>query len=79
MQSISDSLLFLQALLEHNAKVYLAARSRERAEAAIQDLQKQTGKTAIFLELDMSSLASVRKAAEEFMRYSLLVGVLAAN
>ena len=30
-------------------------------------LKEQTGKEAIFLELDLSSLASVRKAAEEFL------------
>ena len=54
-------------LLQHNAKVYLAARSRARAEAASADLKAETGKEAIFLELDLSSLASVRKAAEEFL------------
>lgn len=44
----------------------MASRSRERAEAAIVKLNSETGKEAIFLELDLSSLASVRKAAEEF-------------
>ena len=53
--------------MEHNAKVYLAARSRAKAEAAIAELKSATGKEAIFLELDLSSLASVRKAAEEFL------------
>lgn len=58
----------MQALLQHNAKVYLASRSRQRGEAAIQDLVTETGKQAIFLELDLGSLASVRRAAEEFLR-----------
>ena len=53
--------------MEHNAKVYLAARSRAKGEAAIAELKTATGKEAIFLELDLSSLASVRKAAEEFL------------
>lgn len=57
-----------QALLERNAKVYLAARSKGKAEGAISDLKSATGKEAIFLELDLSDLASVRKAAEEFLR-----------
>ena len=57
----------VKVLLQHNAKVYLAARSRSKAEAAIKDLKDETGKDAIFLELDLSSLASVRKAAEEFL------------
>jgi len=57
----------IKALLEHNAKVYMASRSKEKAEAAIADLKKATGKEAVFLELDLGSLASVRQAAAEFM------------
>ena len=56
-----------QALLQHNAKVYLAARSKSKAEAAIKSLKEATGKEAIFLELDLSSLDSVKKAADEFL------------
>ena len=48
--------------------VYLAARSQDRAKAAIEDLKQTTGKEAIFLPLDLSSLKSVRAAAEEFLR-----------
>lgn len=59
-----------QALLEHNAKVYMASRSKDKAEAAIRELKEQTGKEAIFLELDLSNLVSVRKAAEEFLGYA---------
>ncbi|OSC98224.1 NAD(P)-binding protein [Trametes coccinea BRFM310] len=57
----------IKALLQHNAKVYMASRSREKAEAAIASLKEATGKEAIFLELDLSSLASVRKAAKVFL------------
>ena len=56
-----------KALLNHNAKVYLAARSKEKAETAIASLKQATGKEAIFLQLDLSSLASVKTAAEEFL------------
>ncbi|EKM54541.1 uncharacterized protein PHACADRAFT_175061 [Phanerochaete carnosa HHB-10118-sp] len=56
-----------KVLLQHNAKVYLAARTRAKAEAAIKDLKDATGRDAIFLELDLANLASVRKAAEEFL------------
>ncbi|KAH8818745.1 NAD(P)-binding protein [Flagelloscypha sp. PMI_526] len=57
----------VKALLEHNAKVYLAARSREKALVAIDKLKAETnGKEAIFLQLDLSSLADVKRAAEEF-------------
>ena len=57
----------VKALLQHNAKVYIATRTQSRAEAAIKELKELTGKDAIFLQLDLSSLASVRKAAEEFL------------
>ncbi|KAI0961006.1 hypothetical protein AcV7_000228 [Taiwanofungus camphoratus] len=57
----------VKALLEHNAKVYMASRNKEKAEAAIKELKIATGKEAIFLELDLSNLLSVMKAAEEFM------------
>ena len=62
----------LQHLLTHNAKVYLAARSKDKAEVAIRELYKETGKTAIFLKLDLASLKSVKASAEEFLRYSIL-------
>ena len=51
-----------------NAKVYLAARSEDRAKAAIEDLKQTTGKEAIFLKLDLSSLKSVKTAAEDFLK-----------
>ena len=62
----------VKALLQRNAKVYLAARSRSKADAAIKDLKEATGKDAIFLELDLANLASVKKAAEEFLRFGSL-------
>lgn len=55
-------------LLERNAKVYMASRSKDKATEAISRLKDETGKEAIFLELDLGSLASVRKAAQEFLR-----------
>ncbi|KAI0350182.1 NAD-P-binding protein [Trametes cingulata] len=57
----------IKALLQHNAKVYMASRSKERADAAIASLKEVTGKDALFLELDLSSLASVKRAAQEFL------------
>jgi len=47
--------------------VYLAARNEDRAKAAIEDLKETTGKEAIFLKLDLSSLGSIKAAAEEFL------------
>ncbi|KAG8941226.1 hypothetical protein FRC04_004678 [Tulasnella sp. 424] len=57
----------IRALLNKNAKVYMASRSKQKAEQAITDLKQETGKDAIFLELDLASLDKVTKAAKEFM------------
>lgn len=46
----------------------MASRNKDKAEAAIAQLKSDTGNEAIFLELDLSSLASVRRAAAEFLR-----------
>jgi retinol dehydrogenase-12 len=57
-----------QALLMHNAKVYVAGRSREKCEECIQELKEATGKEAHLLELDLADLKRVKKSAEEFLR-----------
>ncbi|KAG8687069.1 hypothetical protein FRC08_012169 [Ceratobasidium sp. 394] len=69
-----------KALLNKNAKVYLAARSKARADDALEWLKREAGgKTAIFLELDLANLASVRKAAEEFKSKEQELHVLINN
>lgn len=48
----------------------MAARSKSRADEAIEWLRNETnGKTPLFLELDLGNLDSVRRAAEEFKQY----------
>ncbi|KAJ7503700.1 NAD(P)-binding protein [Mycena galericulata] len=69
----------VKALLQHNAKVYLAARGREETEKVIDELKRATGQTAIFLELDLASLADVRRAAEEFLSQEKELHVLFNN
>ncbi|KIY43460.1 NAD(P)-binding protein [Fistulina hepatica ATCC 64428] len=56
----------VKGLLERNATVYLGARSPSKAAAALKDLEDSTGKKAIFLQMDLTDLLSVRKAATEF-------------
>jgi NAD(P)-dependent dehydrogenase (short-subunit alcohol dehydrogenase family) len=56
----------VQALLAKNARVYLACRSQEKAEAAIENLKMETGKEALFLRLDLADIAGIRKSAAEF-------------
>ncbi|KAF8645275.1 hypothetical protein AX16_008099 [Volvariella volvacea WC 439] len=71
--------IVFQALLQHNAKVYIATRSPEKAWSAIQDPRQQTGKEAIYLKLDLSGLRSVKVAAEEFTRKEKELHVLFNN
>ena len=52
-----------------NAKVYIAGRSESKAGSAIQELKAATGKEAIFLQLDLADLASIRRCAKEYMTY----------
>ncbi|KAI0334991.1 NAD-P-binding protein [Cubamyces sp. BRFM 1775] len=65
--------------LMKNAKVYLAARSQQKAERAIQELREETGKEALFLQLDLSDLNAVKKAAEEFKQRESQLDVLYLN
>lgn len=51
-----------------NAKVYLAARNKAKADKAIAELKRDTGKEPIFLELDLANLRSIKKSAETFIR-----------
>ncbi|KAF7335669.1 NAD(P)-binding protein [Mycena venus] len=69
----------VKALLQHNAKVYLAARSPEKAKEAINDLKSQTGKEAEFLQLDLADLHSVKRAAQEFNQKETQLHVLFNN
>ena len=54
-------------LAKHNPKeLFLAARTQSKAEAAIEDIKKSVPEANIsFVQLDLTSLASVRKCAEE--------------
>ncbi|KAJ6476546.1 NAD-P-binding protein, partial [Mycena vitilis] len=69
----------VKQLLMKNAKVYLAARSPDKAAAAIKRLEGETKKTAIFLQLDLADLLSVRKAAETFLAQESRLDILFNN
>ncbi|KAJ7779263.1 NAD(P)-binding protein [Mycena metata] len=71
--------LTVKVLLEHNAKVYMASRNVEKAEAAIEELYASTGERAIFLHLDLADLVSVRRATAEFLSKEKELHVLCNN
>ncbi|KAG2365091.1 hypothetical protein BDR07DRAFT_1278189 [Suillus spraguei] len=68
-----------KVLLAHNAKVYIAARSQEKAEVAIKDLKNSTGKEAFFLKLDLADLKSVKSSVEEYLSKETTLDVLFNN
>ena len=74
-----------QCILEyarHNpAQLWLAARSTTKAQAAIDEIQKQlpTPAPIKILELDLSSLASVRTAAKKFLQEAPRLDILMLN
>lgn len=66
----------VRLFLRRNAKVYMAARNWDSALAAITELEKDTGRVAIPLHLDLSSITSCRRAAEVFLRAEARLDVL---
>jgi retinol dehydrogenase-12 len=63
----TDASVF-QVLLTKKAKVYIACRDKAKGEAVVGELKEVTGKEAIFLQLDLANLKSIKAAAEEFLR-----------
>ena len=57
----------------------MASRDQKKAEEAIDELEKDTGRRALFLELDLASLKSVKHAAEEFSSKETQLNVLFNN
>jgi len=56
-------------LLSKGAKVYIATRSEEKSQEAIEEFKRDTGKDSVFfLKLDLANLVSVKAAAEDFIR-----------
>lgn len=71
-----------QILYFKNSTVYIAGRSATNGETAIEAIKKEhptsTG-TLKFLQIDLSDLATVKPAAEEFMRQESRLDVLWHN
>ncbi|KAJ7731799.1 NAD-P-binding protein [Mycena maculata] len=69
----------LSGKVTFNATVYLAARSPDKAAAAIERLRRETNKSAIFIQLDLVDLRSVLKAAEAFLAQEAKLDILFNN
>jgi NAD(P)-dependent dehydrogenase (short-subunit alcohol dehydrogenase family) len=71
----------IRQLAEHNpSRIYLAARSQDKAEAAIKSLTESNPSAPIsFLPLDLSSFASIKAAVEQFKQLETRLDVLMNN
>ena len=67
-----------RALLANKARVIMACRTRSKAEAALADIGEHPG-TAEIMELDLSSLESVRSFAAEVLEACSTIDVLINN
>ncbi|KAL0994184.1 hypothetical protein UPYG_G00118860 [Umbra pygmaea] len=67
-------------LARRGARIIMACRDKERAEAAILDIKKETGNNEIiFMELDLASLQCVRSFAENFLKTEPRLDILINN
>lgn len=68
-------------LAKHNpARIYLAARTRSKAESAIKDITAEVpGSSITFLQLDLASLQSVKEAADSFLSSTDRLDILVCN
>lgn len=67
------------ALGRRGAKLYLAGRSAERMQPVLDELRRDGNDEAVFLPLDLGSLASVRACARQFLESGERLHVLIAN
>lgn len=60
-----------RVLVEHGARVYIACRGAEKAQAAVQDLLRLTGKSGDdlrIIHLDLADLPTIKAGADDFLR-----------
>ncbi|XP_068602000.1 dehydrogenase/reductase SDR family member 13-like [Brachionichthys hirsutus] len=67
-------------LAKRGARVILACRSKERAEAAAFDIRRESGNNSVmFMQLDLASFKSVRSFAETFLKSEPRLDILINN
>lgn len=75
--------VIVEQLLTHGAKVYLAARSESRAQAAIAQLRQDhphiQKDSLIWLPLDLSTVDDVKKGAAIFLAQEQRLDILGAS
>ncbi|KAH9847103.1 NAD-P-binding protein [Lenzites betulinus] len=66
----------VKALLNHNAKVYIAGRNPQKVKEAIEDLRQATGKEAFFLQVDLADLQSIKQGVSDYLAKEARLDVL---
>ncbi|XP_040901851.1 dehydrogenase/reductase SDR family member 13-like [Toxotes jaculatrix] len=67
-------------LAKRGARVILACRNKEKAEAAAFDIRRDSGNSqVVFMQLDLASLKSVRSFAETFLKTEPRLDILINN
>ncbi|RXN13165.1 dehydrogenase reductase SDR family member 13-like protein [Labeo rohita] len=67
-------------LAKRGARVILACRDESRAQAAVTDIQRESGnKEVLYMHLDLASLKSVRSFAENFLKKESRLDILISN
>ncbi|KAG7483650.1 hypothetical protein MATL_G00040630 [Megalops atlanticus] len=67
-------------LARRGARVILACRDQQRAEAAIRDIRRESGNNeVVYMHLDLASLKSVRSFAETFLQTEPRLDLLINN
>ncbi|XP_030600693.1 dehydrogenase/reductase SDR family member 13b.1 isoform X2 [Archocentrus centrarchus] len=67
-------------LAKRGARVILACRSKQRGEAALEEISRVSGSSqVVFMQLDLGSLKSVRSFAENFLKSEPRLDILINN
>ncbi|XP_070762576.1 dehydrogenase/reductase SDR family member 13-like [Enoplosus armatus] len=67
-------------LAKRGARVILACRSKQRGEAALEEIKRESGSNqVVFMQLDLGSLKSVRSFAETFLKSEPRLDILINN
>ncbi|XP_005754113.1 dehydrogenase/reductase SDR family member 13-like isoform X2 [Pundamilia nyererei] len=67
-------------LAKRGARVILACRSKQRGEAALEEIKRDSGNNqVVFMQLDLGSLKSVRSFAENFLKSEPRLDILINN
>ncbi|XP_069022629.1 dehydrogenase/reductase SDR family member 13-like [Embiotoca jacksoni] len=67
-------------LAKRGARVILACRSKQRGEAALEEVKRESGSSqVVFMQMDLGSLKSVRSFAETFLKTEPRLDILINN